>query len=374
MNSEPLSLNEQDYLDILSLVEKLESLDTRKDLKIFFVSELMPKFGFDSGLYGWTDSEIKKPQLIDVLNIPEDMLPVLQKWIPNEPISKKGLTHNRPVVASDVDIERQELAKHTDGFIECGSLSNDEICYLKSINSALVVLDLPDLSLGIAFHRLSSNKRPISNKEVRMLDLLRPHLIQAVKTIILSEELSIYRALIEKELGKSTTAIALVGADSRVLYRNDAFDHLFSLHSGEKLHQDLIDLLQIEVSRYKPPYSFEAKQVRLTFYTLPQGRFRLSVTILKGQGLEDDKSMLIRLKPVTEPYVRLNKLLQENGVTDREIEVCALVKDGVSSKEASSRLLISVHTVKNHLKSIYKKLNVHNRAELVVLLNLNRQE
>lgn len=53
-------------------------------------------------------------------------------------------------------------------------------------------------------------------------------------------------------------------------------------------------------------------------------------------------------------------------LTDREIEVLKLLKEGLNNSEISEMLFISIHTVKAHLESIYNKLNVHNRVQAVV--------
>jgi LuxR family maltose regulon positive regulatory protein len=49
-------------------------------------------------------------------------------------------------------------------------------------------------------------------------------------------------------------------------------------------------------------------------------------------------------------------------LSQREMEVLQLLVTGLSNKEIASRLVITVSTVKNHLRSIYGKLDVHNRA------------
>lgn len=54
-----------------------------------------------------------------------------------------------------------------------------------------------------------------------------------------------------------------------------------------------------------------------------------------------------------------------SSITGREREVLAQVADGLSSKEIARRLAISGETVNAHVKSIYRKLHVHNRAQLV---------
>jgi NarL family two-component system response regulator LiaR len=53
-------------------------------------------------------------------------------------------------------------------------------------------------------------------------------------------------------------------------------------------------------------------------------------------------------------------------LTKKEYQVIALLKEGKLNKEIADSMTISLHTVKNHLKNIYKKLEVRNRAEAIV--------
>ncbi|HER34123.1 MAG TPA: hypothetical protein ENO19_01470, partial [Halothiobacillaceae bacterium] len=50
-------------------------------------------------------------------------------------------------------------------------------------------------------------------------------------------------------------------------------------------------------------------------------------------------------------------------LTDRELEVLGMLALGASNKEIAAKLFIATGTVKQHLKSIYGKLDVHNRTE-----------
>jgi DNA-binding NarL/FixJ family response regulator len=67
--------------------------------------------------------------------------------------------------------------------------------------------------------------------------------------------------------------------------------------------------------------------------------------------------------PEPSPSVRYE---QRVAITRREEELLRMMATGVSISEAASRLYISVKTVKNHLSSIYEKLDCHDRAQAVL--------
>lgn len=54
------------------------------------------------------------------------------------------------------------------------------------------------------------------------------------------------------------------------------------------------------------------------------------------------------------------------GITDREMEVLAGVAEGLSDKELGVKLSLAEATVKMHLRSIYSKLKLRNRAQAAV--------
>lgn len=68
----------------------------------------------------------------------------------------------------------------------------------------------------------------------------------------------------------------------------------------------------------------------------------------------------------TEPPDPLAGLDPEARATlsPREEELLLALCTGVNTRELAKRLFISEHTVRNHLKAIYRKLGVHSRTEL----------
>lgn len=60
------------------------------------------------------------------------------------------------------------------------------------------------------------------------------------------------------------------------------------------------------------------------------------------------------------------RLLKENPLTKREMEVLQLIAEGMSNAEIAKELYISEKTVKNHVSSILRKLNVEDRTQAAV--------
>jgi DNA-binding NarL/FixJ family response regulator len=54
-----------------------------------------------------------------------------------------------------------------------------------------------------------------------------------------------------------------------------------------------------------------------------------------------------------------------NTLTDREWEVLKLIAEGSTNKEIATRLYISHHTVKDHTRTLYRRLEARNRAEAI---------
>ncbi len=55
-----------------------------------------------------------------------------------------------------------------------------------------------------------------------------------------------------------------------------------------------------------------------------------------------------------------------DGLTARELEMLVLLARGMLAKEISRTLAISEKTVRNHISSIYRKLNIFDRSQLVI--------
>lgn len=88
--------------------------------------------------------------------------------------------------------------------------------------------------------------------------------------------------------------------------------------------------------------------------------------VLHGAALVASGSRRVAIIIELAHSARISSLLMAAyGLTVREQEVCRLVLQGNSTAEIAERLVVSPHTVQQHLKSIFDKTGVRSRRELV---------
>ena len=144
------------------------------------------------------------------------------------------------------------------------------------------------------------------------------------------------------------------------LYSDD--DHLFPAlqcgADGYLLKEDRFEVLVEELQkivRGQPPLSPAIARRLLT-------HFRAG-----GDSSAPDSGFQHLSGFTTSKPVPIEKPLDHERLTPRESEVLTYLSKGFTIKEIASLMGIKWFTVNDHIKSIYKKLNVSSRAEAAVL-------
>ncbi|MDM8083771.1 helix-turn-helix transcriptional regulator [Cellulomonas cellasea] len=97
----------------------------------------------------------------------------------------------------------------------------------------------------------------------------------------------------------------------------------------------------------------------------PDGRWAvLEASLLIGS---DEEQTAITIEPATGDQL-LGLLLTAYGLTAREREICHEVIGGHSTAEIAEHLFITTNTVQDHLKSMFAKVGVRSRGEMVARL------
>jgi DNA-binding NarL/FixJ family response regulator len=124
----------------------------------------------------------------------------------------------------------------------------------------------------------------------------------------------------------------------------------------------------------------DAEIVMLTVHDDPERIFKClqggaSGYLLKNSPLEEIKKHLNILAAGGSPmspriarkvieYFRPKKKL-DKPLTDREYDIIVGLVEGLSYKMIADKLDISIDTVRQHIRSVYRKLNVNSKAEVI---------
>jgi DNA-binding CsgD family transcriptional regulator len=138
-------------------------------------------------------------------------------------------------------------------------------------------------------------------------------------------------------------------------------------YKNEKTSLDaVLSYLAVCPWTFMPPMAyFQVDQ--LTEVLLTNGGF-IIITVLFirkmiGESRREFETLdLIQTKTPDEIFAF--QCLQYN-LTNREIEICELVRDGTNYKEIGEQLYISQRTVNKHIQNIFKKTNSKNKVELL---------
>ena len=87
-------------------------------------------------------------------------------------------------------------------------------------------------------------------------------------------------------------------------------------------------------------------------------------SVASGEPYIQNKLAAGLIKEMENP--KLGRIKLENSLTDRESEVLDSIAEGLNNKEIGAKLLISEKTVKNHISSIFKKLDLYDRTQAAI--------
>jgi DNA-binding CsgD family transcriptional regulator len=91
---------------------------------------------------------------------------------------------------------------------------------------------------------------------------------------------------------------------------------------------------------------------------------RLGLSLVKP-GPIVVKEVVVPVPVAAGPFVLNQAKLDELEITPRELEVLALIADGLSNREMAGRLCVSENTVKTHCQRVFDKLGARRRTQAV---------
>ncbi|CCQ89672.1 hypothetical protein NITGR_150040 [Nitrospina gracilis 3/211] len=369
MTSSFQDLSEQDYLDLIELIHRLEECESQSDLEGVVQTHLFPLFqidAFGSATISAAPSNPSSTKLAPIAAVgysPHEIEWALSCQPYLEDFTRLLSTGLRTVLATDIDVSRKSLRDSFHRFFDDHQeIDPDDAPTLKNMSGHLTIVDGPEVSLAVGLSRIR-NDNSFTYRELRMAELLQPSLLHACRYVALRRTLNHFSALAE-HLADTANPLVLAQPEGYIMFCNASFRDRFQLQQGDRLPENLHRCMQMQDDMYSPAESFEEFDRFPPFYKIGKDVFRLTLTRLDPMQDYENRCWLFQLKPALAPQSRVGFAMKEAHLTVREIEVASLVCDGFSDKDIARRLFISPNTVNNHLKNIFRKMEVHTRVQL----------
>lgn len=106
----------------------------------------------------------------------------------------------------------------------------------------------------------------------------------------------------------------------------------------------------------------------LVFLRAPGQNARLPMTLSLFQPEEGDEPLIIAMLPRPPEQKQIEGLVRKMGLTPSEARVAALIRDGLSNREAAKVAGLKVETFNTYAKRVLSKMNVSCRAEMAQML------
>lgn len=248
---------------------------------------------------------------------------------------------------------------------------------------------LSPLSCGI--QRLTQNESPADNAVPSMWPVfLAGQPGKPVRVLLIDDDAHIHRVISRELLGDLRISLVAQGTSKREgnrLILQHAFDvMLVDLNLGDGNGFELIEYMKtvrpmaeaVVISAMEDErHALRAFELGATGYLVKNswfGNFPQAVLQVVNGGASITpnlaRRLLLKLEHPQDAKYHANHKSHANSehqdkLSGREKEVLKMVATGYTSSEIGSRLMISGQTVNTHIKSIYRKLQVHSRAQAV---------
>jgi DNA-binding CsgD family transcriptional regulator len=204
-------------------------------------------------------------------------------------------------------------------------------------------------AIGIGFHR---DGQDFSDRERLLLELLRPHLIQAWRNTQVAAKMR-ERARLAGAFG--ALPVIVLGDGGRVVFVGERARRALERHfGGSERAQTIPEPILGWARRIRNAIGAEADEIPASAAPFVHDGAAGRIVIRAFTG---DENIVLLIEAPQDPQ-RLAPL----ALTKREGEVLAWVAEGKTNEDIAMIVHCAPKTVEKHLEHIYQKLDVPNRA------------
>ena len=366
-----VNVSTQDLMDVLFISRKVFEYRKVDELRRAVLRLLERILEADSSTFFLISEPEKRLKLFRCVarGIDDKFLGLFHRYYHGlDPFPKKLFSAYTDVLITDEVIPYRSLMRteYYHDFLKPQCIHHQMSINLKSGNQLLGVVSL--------FR--PRNVKAFSSKHKAKAKMMAPFLAGALEKTLAFDKIFKIEAIIKSIVSELPyKGIVVLDGSLEPVYYNENAVSIFSNLNQTKKHlktplgplpkevylqcKDLLNPAGLRVTAKPHQHQFTILS--------PCNRQKISVH-LRLIALWENPLLLVCLEP-EEHILCLSNQLKDRGLTRRELDVVYQLSVGLKNTEIGERLFISPYTVDNHLKSIYRKMNVKNRTSLVHRLN-----
>jgi DNA-binding CsgD family transcriptional regulator/GAF domain-containing protein len=169
----------------------------------------------------------------------------------------------------------------------------------------------------------------------------------------------------ESALDRLTQAVIVTDLDAQVIFRNRAARNDPDLLAPAVPGSQRGPSVEQSIAEAMEEFRVNGKRVHIQSIREPRTR---SHRIVKSYRLGEAHGAAVTLVFDCSATQDARTLPAWEVLSKREQEIAQLISEGLTTKQIADRAFISENTVKQHLKRVFAKTDVRNRAELVQMI------
>jgi DNA-binding CsgD family transcriptional regulator len=371
-----ISLQKNHLLDISSLINNAPDNSSLRELRLNVLKLILPIFQADGASFFLTDSERRYLDIPDgvIHELDSNVTPYQQYYQKYDPFREVIYSTNLTCATDKMFADKWwENSMYYNDFLRPKQLSHEMIICIRSENRLYG-------KIGI-FRQIG---RPCFDDHDRAIALvLAKHLKYVIENINLSrvceDKINIYREFDDYPL----MGIIVLDFNIKPVYYNEMAKKIcWAIKKEGDIEGNSCGQRSISI-----PYQVirNCQDLKSYFKLGETGAPFCVSNIYMNQGREykfrsflnartscskELPSFIVLIEDCAElRQIKERTAMFKYKLSKRELEICSLVRDGLTNKEISTELFLSLCTVETHLRNIFDKTKANNRAELIKLLD-----
>lgn len=344
------AFNREDYQAAQQIIDMLNSCQTRNEFNQVLKTALVPLIDCSGAFYVHMEGEQNTLRLLDSINRSSLSQPTWNNFL--EIVFQNHILE-RPVTG-DTHVQ---LATNAFCYIDliCQNYLTTRSCHRVNRCCTLVALiGATGSTTALYFCYLKSQDQFHRPRNFKLLQLLCPLLLQTIKTVLAQEESQNFQ-LILGHLSDHNEPLAVARDDGVLVYKNGPFDKAVEC---EIFLSTILPQLNVAKSRKATSHCFLTR--------LGRRLYEIKMKLVDKGCSDNEHLYLLHFSRIVNQSGRITRQLISAGLSNRELEIAGLIYQGITARDISAQIHLSYHTVRNHIKNIYRKMGVSTRSEMLV--------